>query len=63
MTSCEHCIHHETCKFKEDYQIFVDEVLNEPFDLMPKFLDIQVSCKYYNPNKAYRSIEETRKGF
>lgn len=45
--SCENCIHRMVCNNKEEYAIFLDETMREPFDLMPDFLDMHISCKYF----------------
>ena len=45
--SCGDCIHRMVCTNKEEYAIFLDETMREPFDLMPDFLDMHVSCKYF----------------
>ena len=45
--SCENCIHRMVCNNKEEYAIFLDETMNEPFDLMPDFLNMHISCKYF----------------
>lgn len=45
---CERCDHYRTCRYKEDYEIFLDETLKEPFDLMPDFLDMYVRCKFFS---------------
>lgn len=48
--SCENCIHRLVCNNKEEYAIFLDETMKEPFDLMPDFLDMRISCKYFREN-------------
>ena len=45
--SCKHCMHRMVCSNKEKYAIFLDETMRKPFDLMPDFLDMYVSCKYF----------------
>ena len=45
--SCGDCIHRMVCSNKEEYAIFLDETMREPFDLMPDFLDMHVSCMYF----------------
>ena len=45
--SCVSCVYNAVCKYMEEYVIFFDETMKEPFDLMPDFLDIYVCCKYY----------------
>ena len=45
--SCGDCIHRMVCSNKEEYAIFLDETMRGPFDLMPDFLDMHVSCKYF----------------
>lgn len=45
--NCGDCIHRMVCSNKEEYAIFLDETMREPFDLMPDFLDMHVSCKYF----------------
>lgn len=46
--SCGDCIHRMVCNNKEEYAMFLDETMKEPFDLMPDFLDMHVSCKYFH---------------
>ena len=55
--SCENCIHRMVCNNKEEYAIFLDETMNEPFDLMPNFLDMHISCKYFCEN--YTTLRNT----
>ena len=47
--SCKDCFHKEVCRYKEEYEIFLNETLNEAFDLMPKFCNMHVDCKAYMP--------------
>lgn len=45
---CERCDHSRTCRYKEEYEIFLDETLKELFDLMPDFLDVYIRCKFFS---------------
>ena len=55
--SCGDCIHWMVCNNKEEYAIFLDETMKEVFDLMPDFLDMHVSCKYFR--KDFPSLRGT----
>ena len=55
--SCKDCIHRMVCNNKEKYAIFLDEMMKEPFDLMPDFLDMRISCKYFR--KDYPTTRNT----
>lgn len=46
--NCGDCVHRLMCKHKEEYAIFLEETMNEPFDLAPEFLDIYIHCKYFH---------------
>lgn len=45
---CGDCVHRLMCKYKEEYAIFLEETMNEPFDLSPEFLEIYIRCKYFH---------------
>lgn len=47
---CGDCVHRLMCKYKEEYAIFLEETMNESFDLTPEFLDIHIHCKYFHAN-------------
>lgn len=54
--NCGDCIHRMVCNIKEEYAIFLGETMREPFDLMPDFLDMHVSCKYFHKDYPTPSI-------
>ena len=43
---CKDCFHKEVCRYKEEYETFLNETLKDAFDMMPKFCDIHVDCKH-----------------
>lgn len=49
---CKDCIHKEVCRYKEEYEIFLNETLRDAFDMMPKICDMHVDCKAYIPTPA-----------
>lgn len=46
---CKDCIHKGVCRYKEGYEIFLNETLKDAFDMMPKICDMHVDCKAYMP--------------
>lgn len=44
---CKDCIHKEVCRYKEEYEIFLNETLRDAFDMMPTICDMHVDCKAY----------------
>ena len=51
--SCDDCTHCDICKYKEDYQTYISETMNDIFDMKPDFMEISVSCKYYEKIKIF----------
>lgn len=58
---CERCIHEEVCTHKEVYKKVLREGVQSvveiiwtggKFDLIPDFIDIIVSCKYFREDKG-----------
>lgn len=49
--NCKDCIHKGVCRYKEEYEIFLNETetLRDAFDMMPKFCDMHVDCKMFIP--------------
>ena len=58
---CKDCIHKGVCRYKEEYEIFLNETLKDAFDMMPKFCDMHVDCKLFVPVKGIMRCDFKRK--
>lgn len=50
--ACVNCTHEKVCKYKEEYEEFLNQTLFDVFDFAPDFVDIKVDCKMYLPIKS-----------
>lgn len=56
ISKCNSCFHMEVCKYKEDFEKFMEDIKNKGIKI-PKMFDLDIKCSKYFAH--YRTIDPT----
>ena len=56
ISKCISCSHKEVCKYKEEFEKFMEEIKNKNIKI-PKMFDLDITCSKYFAH--YRTIDST----
>ena len=58
---CKDCFHKGVCRYKEEYETFLNETIKDIFNMTPKFCDMHVDCKMFIPVQGIMRCDFKRK--
>ena len=58
ISKCNSCSHMEVCKYKEDFEKFMEDIKNKGIKI-PKMFDLDIKCSKYSSRCIIRTIDPT----
>lgn len=58
ISKCNSCFHMEVCKYKEDFEKFMEDIKNKGIKI-PKIFDLDIKCSKYSSRCTIRTIDPT----
>lgn len=56
ISKCNSCSHQEVCKYKEDFEKFMEDIKNKGIKV-PKMFDLDIKCSKYSSRYTIRGID------